>query len=51
MFVADVSTQLKNKNITADIKVDTNSNVSLIFIFRYYILLLGFVLFFLFHLL
>lgn len=28
LFLADVSTQLKNKNITTDIKVDTNSNVS-----------------------
>ncbi|CAL0299011.1 unnamed protein product [Lupinus luteus] len=27
LFVADVNTQLKNKNITTDIKVDTNSNV------------------------
>ncbi|XP_052184816.1 mitochondrial outer membrane protein porin of 36 kDa [Diospyros lotus] len=26
-FLADVTTQLKNKNITTDIKVDTNSNV------------------------
>ncbi|XP_019161327.1 PREDICTED: mitochondrial outer membrane protein porin of 34 kDa-like [Ipomoea nil] len=26
-FVADVNTQLKNKNITTDIKVDTNSNL------------------------
>ncbi|KAM7464551.1 hypothetical protein LguiA_032672 [Lonicera macranthoides] len=26
-FLADVNTQLKNKNITADIKVDTTSNV------------------------
>lgn len=28
MFLADVNTQLKNKNITTDVKVDTNSNVS-----------------------
>lgn len=28
LFLADVSTQLKNKNITTDVKVDTNSNVS-----------------------
>ena len=28
LFLADVATQLKNKNITTDIKVDTNSNVS-----------------------
>lgn len=28
LFLADVNTQLKNKNITTDIKVDTNSNVS-----------------------
>ena len=28
LFLADVSTQLKNKNVTADIKVDTDSNVS-----------------------
>ncbi|XP_022862960.1 mitochondrial outer membrane protein porin of 36 kDa-like isoform X2 [Olea europaea var. sylvestris] len=28
LFLADVTTQLKNKNITTDIKVDTNSNVS-----------------------
>lgn len=27
-FLADVSSQLKNKNITTDVKVDTNSNVS-----------------------
>lgn len=29
VFLADVSSQLKNKNITTDVKVDTNSNVSL----------------------
>ncbi|XP_022946189.1 mitochondrial outer membrane protein porin of 36 kDa-like [Cucurbita pepo subsp. pepo] len=27
VFLADVSTQLKNNNITTDVKVDTNSNV------------------------
>ncbi|KAK4263403.1 hypothetical protein QN277_028815 [Acacia crassicarpa] len=27
VFLADVNTQLKNKNITTDVKVDTNSNV------------------------
>ncbi|XP_044490149.1 mitochondrial outer membrane protein porin of 36 kDa-like [Mangifera indica] len=27
LFLADVSSQLKNKNITTDIKVDTNSNL------------------------
>ncbi|KAI4314210.1 hypothetical protein L6164_027144 [Bauhinia variegata] len=27
VFLADVATQLKNKNITTDVKVDTNSNV------------------------
>ncbi|KAK4380454.1 hypothetical protein RND71_002316 [Anisodus tanguticus] len=27
LFLADVSTQLKNKNLTTDVKVDTNSNV------------------------
>ncbi|CAN0924151.1 Mitochondrial outer membrane protein porin of 36 kDa [Linum grandiflorum] len=27
MFLADVSSQLKNKNITTDLKVDTNSNL------------------------
>lgn len=27
LFLADVNTQLKNKNITTDIKVDTSSNV------------------------
>ncbi|KAF5749019.1 mitochondrial outer membrane protein porin of 34 kDa [Tripterygium wilfordii] len=27
LFVADVNTQLKNKNVTTDIKVDTNSNL------------------------
>ncbi|KAL2233573.1 mitochondrial outer membrane protein porin of 36 kDa-like [Sesamum indicum] len=27
LFLADVNTQLKNKNITTDVKVDTNSNV------------------------
>ncbi|KAK6139287.1 hypothetical protein DH2020_026965 [Rehmannia glutinosa] len=27
LFIADVNTQLKNKNITTDVKVDTNSNV------------------------
>uniref|UniRef100_A0A7N0TWI8 Uncharacterized protein n=1 Tax=Kalanchoe fedtschenkoi TaxID=63787 RepID=A0A7N0TWI8_KALFE len=27
LFLADVATQLKNKNITTDIKVDTNSNL------------------------
>lgn len=33
--MADVNTQLKNKNITTDIKVDTDSNVSSIFLFGY----------------
>ncbi|KAK4776211.1 hypothetical protein SAY87_024172 [Trapa incisa] len=28
LFLADVNTQLKNKNITTDVKVDTNSNLS-----------------------
>ena len=28
LFLADVNTQLKNKNITTDVKVDTHSNVS-----------------------
>lgn len=28
LFSADVNTQLKQNNITADVKVDTNSNVS-----------------------
>lgn len=28
LFLADVNTQLKKNNITADVKVDTNSNVS-----------------------
>ncbi|CAA0834707.1 Mitochondrial outer membrane protein porin 1 [Striga hermonthica] len=27
LFLADVNTQLKNKNMTTDVKVDTNSNV------------------------
>ncbi|KAL3654194.1 hypothetical protein CASFOL_003875 [Castilleja foliolosa] len=27
IFIADVNTQLKNKNMTTDVKVDTNSNV------------------------
>lgn len=27
LFLADVNTQLKNKNVTTDIKVDTASNV------------------------
>ncbi|GFP86153.1 mitochondrial outer membrane protein porin of 36 kDa [Phtheirospermum japonicum] len=27
LFIADVNTQLKNKNMTTDVKVDTNSNV------------------------
>lgn len=27
LFIADVNTQLKNKNITTDVKVDTNSNL------------------------
>lgn len=31
--MADVNTQLKNKNITTDIKVDTSSNVSSSFLF------------------
>ncbi|KAF8408053.1 hypothetical protein HHK36_007194 [Tetracentron sinense] len=30
LFLADVNTQLKNKNITTDVKVDTNSNLSAI---------------------
>lgn len=28
LFLADISTLLKNKNITTDLKVDTSSNVS-----------------------
>lgn len=28
VYLADVATKLKNKNITTDVKVDTNSNVS-----------------------
>lgn len=28
LYLADISTKLKNKNITSDIKVDTNSSVS-----------------------
>lgn len=28
IYLADVSTKVKNKNITTDVKVDTNSNVS-----------------------
>lgn len=28
LFLGDVSTQVKRNNVTADIKVDTNSNVS-----------------------
>ncbi|OWM64562.1 mitochondrial outer membrane protein porin of 34 kDa-like [Punica granatum] len=28
LFLADVNTQLKNRNITTDVKVDTNSNLS-----------------------
>lgn len=28
LLLGDISTQLKNKNITTDVKVDTNSNVS-----------------------
>lgn len=31
LLLADVSTQIKNNNITTDIKVDTNSRVSLFF--------------------
>ena len=31
-FLADVSTKVKNKNVTTDIKVDTNSNVSINFL-------------------
>ncbi|KAJ6771309.1 VOLTAGE-DEPENDENT ANION-SELECTIVE CHANNEL [Salix koriyanagi] len=27
LFLADISSQLKNKNITTDVKVDTNSNL------------------------
>lgn len=30
LFVADVNTVLKNKNVTTDIKVDSNSYVSYI---------------------
>lgn len=33
LFLADVSTKLTNKNITTDVKVDTNSNVSGIFLY------------------
>lgn len=28
LLLGDISTQVKNKNITTDVKVDTNSNVS-----------------------
>lgn len=34
VYLADVSTKLKNKNITTDVKVDTNSNVSRNFLLR-----------------
>ncbi|KAL0372439.1 UNVERIFIED_CONTAM: Mitochondrial outer membrane protein porin of [Sesamum calycinum] len=34
-FLADVNTQLKNKNITTDVKVDTNSNVELQYLHEY----------------
>jgi hypothetical protein len=30
-LLADVTTSFKNKNITADVKVDTKSNVSILF--------------------
>ncbi|XP_056695681.1 mitochondrial outer membrane protein porin of 36 kDa-like [Spinacia oleracea] len=30
LFLADVSTKLTNKNITTDVKVDTNSNIALL---------------------
>lgn len=32
VFLVDICTELKNKNITSNIKVDTNSNVSQIFL-------------------
>lgn len=34
VYLADVTTKLKNKNITTDVKVDTNSNVSRNFLLR-----------------
>lgn len=42
LFVADVNTQLSNKNITTDIKVDTDSNVSLTSLFEYLLILCSF---------
>ncbi|MBA0712390.1 hypothetical protein Golax_011496 [Gossypium laxum] len=33
LFLADINTQLKNKNVTTDIKVDTYSNVSILICF------------------
>ncbi|GER41447.1 voltage-dependent anion channel [Striga asiatica] len=35
LFLADVNTQLKNKNMTTDVKVDTNSNVELQYLHEY----------------
>jgi hypothetical protein len=31
-FLGDVTTSFRNKNITADVKVDTKSNVSMLFL-------------------
>lgn len=36
LFLADVGTKFTNKNITTDVKVDTNSNVSSNFYVYYY---------------
>lgn len=41
LFLADVSSQFKNKNITTDVKVDTNSNVSCM-LYLYYCICAGF---------
>nr|AFK39270.1 unknown [Lotus japonicus] len=32
IYLADVSTKLKNKNFTTDVKVDTNSNMEIMFL-------------------
>jgi myosin-crossreactive antigen len=42
ILVGDINTQLKHKNVTTDIKVDTDSNVSSVFLYLGFLFLLFF---------
>jgi hypothetical protein len=45
ILVGDINTQLKHKNVTTDIKVDTDSNVSSVFLYLGFLFLLFFLIF------